>query len=75
MTTEDETKIDHIRESVIAAAEARGFTAYEISKRLGGSPNNEAVKRYLMRRCHLGTQHVSKICTVLGLTLKQGKAK
>lgn len=62
--------MDTIRETIIARAEQLGLTAYAISQQCGGSPNPEAVKRYLTERCHLGSQYVSKICDVLGLELK-----
>jgi len=68
---------DWIRDSVANAAESQGLTAYAISKLLDGRPTEESVKRYIAKRCHLGTQHVSRICAVLGLDLrvrKKGKS-
>ena len=68
---------DWIRDSVASAAESQGLTAYAISKLLDGRPTEETVKRYIAKRCHLGTQHVSRICDVLGLDLrvrKKGKS-
>jgi transposase len=64
---------DRIRDAVIARAETLGLSAYEIAKRCDGSPNSEAVKRYLTRRCSLSTRYVSTICDVLGLELKPKK--
>lgn len=61
---------DWIRDSVASAAESQGLTAYAIAKLLDGRPTEETVKRYIAKRCHLGTQHVSRICDVLGLDLK-----
>jgi predicted transcriptional regulator len=66
---------DWIRDSVANAAESQGLTAYAIAKLLNGSPTEETVKRYIAKRCHLGTQHVSKICDVLGLDLKAKKKR
>jgi hypothetical protein len=66
---------DWIRDSVANAAESQGLTAYAIAKLLNGSPTEETVKRYIAKRCHLGTQHVSKICDVLGLDLKEKKKR
>ena len=66
---------DWIRDSVASGAESQGLTAYAISKLLDGSPTEETVKRYISKRCHLGTQHVSKICDVLGLDLRLKKRK
>jgi hypothetical protein len=66
---------DWIRDSVASAAESQGLTAYAIAKLLNGSPTEETVKRYIAKRCHLGTQHVSKICDVLGLDLKAKKRR
>jgi predicted transcriptional regulator len=66
---------DWIRDSVANAAESQGLTAYAIAKLLNGSPTEETVKRYIAKRCHLGTQHVSKICDVLGLDLRVRKRK
>jgi predicted transcriptional regulator len=66
---------DWIRDSVANAAESQGLTAYAIAKLLNGSPTEETVKRYIAKRCHLGTQHVSKICDVLGLDLKAKRKK
>ena len=64
---------DWIRDAVADAAASQGLTAYAISKLLDGSPTEETVKRYISKRCHLGTQHVSKICDVLGLDLRKRK--
>ena len=60
---------DDIREAVIAQADRLGLTAYAIAKKCDGSPGNEAVRRYLTRRCSLNTRYVSKICDVLGLRM------
>jgi predicted transcriptional regulator len=64
---------DWIRDAVAEAAASQGLTAYAIAKLLDGSPTEETVKRYIAKRCHLGTQHVSKICDVLGLDLRKRK--
>jgi hypothetical protein len=64
---------DWIRDAVAEAAASKKMSAYAISKKLEGSPTKEAIHRYLAKRCHLGTQHVSKICEVLQITLKQKK--
>ena len=66
---------DWIRDSVASAAESQGLTAYAISKLLDGRPTEESVKRYIAKRCHLGTQHVSRICDVLGLCLVKPKRR
>jgi len=66
---------DWIRDSVASAAESQGLTAYAIAKLLDGRPTEESVKRYIAKRCHLGTQHVSRICDVLGLDLKAKKRR
>jgi predicted transcriptional regulator len=66
---------DWIRDSVANAAESQGLTAYAIAKLLDGSPTEETVKRYIAKRCHLGTQHVSRICDVLGLDLRVRKKR
>lgn len=58
---------DWIRDAVADAAASQGLTAYAISKLLDGRPTEESVKRYLSKRCHLGTQHVSRICEALGI--------
>jgi hypothetical protein len=60
---------DWIRDAVADAAASQGLTAYAISQQLEGRPTKEAVHRYLAKRCHLGTQHVSRICDVLKLEL------
>lgn len=64
---------DHIQSIIAARAESLGLSSYEISKRCEGSPNPEAVKRYLTGRCGLGSAYLSKICDVLGLGLKPVK--
>lgn len=64
---------DHIRDTIIARAETLGLSAYEIAKQCDGSPNSEAVKRYLTERCSLSTRYVSRICDVLGLELRPKK--
>lgn len=72
-----QSESDRIRDAVIARAETLGLSAYEIAKRCDGSPNSEAVKRYLTERCSLSTRYVSRICDVLDLELrpkKKGKA-
>jgi hypothetical protein len=66
---------DWIRDSVASAAESQGLTAYAIAKLLDGRPTEETVKRYIAKRCHLGTQHVSRICDVLELDLKAKRKK
>lgn len=63
--------MDTIRETIIARAAQLGLTANAISVQCGGSPNPEATRRYLTRKCGLGSQYVSKICEVLGLALKR----
>ena len=63
-------ELDWIRERVSEKAAAQGLSAYAISQTLDGYPTKEAVRRYLDRKCHLGTQHVSKLCNVLGLELR-----
>jgi hypothetical protein len=60
-------QIDWIRDAVAEAAASQGLTAYAIAKKLGNSPTEETIKRYISKRCHLGTQHVSKICDALGI--------
>jgi lambda repressor-like predicted transcriptional regulator len=62
--------MDQIRETIIARAEKLGLTANAISVQCGGSPNPEATRRYLTRKCGLGSQYVSTICDVLGLELR-----
>ncbi len=62
---------DRIRDAVIARAETLELSAYEIAKRCDGSPNSEAVKRYLTERCSLSTRYVSRICDVLELELRE----
>lgn len=64
---------DWIRDAVADAAAAQGMTAYAISQQLEGRPTKEAIHRYIAKRCHLGTQHVSRICEVLKLKLEQKK--
>lgn len=66
---------DHIQSVIAARAETLGLSSYEISKRCEGSPNPEAVKRYLTGRCGLGSPYVSKICEVLGLELREKKQR
>lgn len=58
---------DWIRDAVADVAASQGLTAYAIAKALDGRPTEETVKRYLAKRCHLGTQHVSRICEALGI--------
>lgn len=65
--------IDHIRTAIIARAAELGLTAYAIAQRCEGSPNNEAVRRYLTERCSLSTRYVSRICDALGLELRPKK--
>jgi len=66
---------DHLQSVIAARAESLGLSAYEISKRCDGSPNPEAVKRYLTGRVALGSAYLSKICDVLGLGLKPVKKR
>jgi predicted transcriptional regulator len=66
---------DWIRDAVADAAASQGLTAYAIAKLLDGRPTEETVKRYISKRCHLGTQHVSRICEVLGLCLVKPKRR
>ena len=66
---------DHLQSVIAARAESLGLSAYEISKRCDGSPNPEAVKRYLTGRVALGSAYLSKICGVLGLGLKPVKKR
>jgi hypothetical protein len=58
---------DWIRDAIADAAASQGMTAYAISKSLEWRPTEESVNRYLAKRCHLGTQHVSRICEALGI--------
>jgi len=67
--------MDHLQTVIAAQAESLGLSSYEISKRCDGSPNPEAVKRYLTGRCGLGSAYLSKICDVLGLGLKPVKKR
>ena len=67
--------MDHLQSVIAARAESLGLSSYEISKRCDGSPNPEAVKRYLTGRCGLGSAYLSKICDVLGLGLKPIRKK
>lgn len=67
--------MDHLHAVIAARAESLGLSSYEISKRCDGSPNPEAVKRYLTGRCGLGSPYLSKICGVLGLELTPKKTK
>ena len=68
--------MDHLQSVIAARAESLGLSSYEISKRCEGSPNPEAVKRYLTGRCGLGSAYLSKICDVLGLELRpKGRKK
>lgn len=64
---------DHIQSVIAARAETLGLSAYEIAKLCEGSPNPEAVRRYLTGRCGLGSPYVSRICEVLGLELRPKK--
>ena len=64
---------DNLQSVIAARAESLGLSSYEIAKRCDGSPNPEAVKRYLTGRCGLGSAYLSKICDVLGLALKPVK--
>jgi hypothetical protein len=66
---------DHLQSVIAARADSLGLSSYEISKRCDGSPNPEAVKRYLTGRCGLGSAYLSKICDVLGLSLTVKKSK
>jgi predicted transcriptional regulator len=66
---------DWIRDAVAEAAASQGLTAYAISKLLDGSPTEETVKRYISKRCHLGTQHVSRICDALNLRMELKKKR
>lgn len=69
---------DWIQDALAAEARAQGLTAYEMAKRLDGSPTKEAIHRYLFKaenRCHLGSQHVSRIATLLGMKLVASKKK
>ena len=66
---------DKIRDAVIARAKTLGLTAYAIAKQCDGSPNSEAVRRYVTRRCSLSTRYVSRICDVLGLKLTPTRRK
>jgi hypothetical protein len=61
---------DHLQSVIAARAEELGLSAYEISNRCQGSPNKEAVRRYLTGRCGLGSVLLSKICEVLELELR-----
>jgi len=65
--------MDHLQSVITARAKSLGLSSYEISKRCEGSPNPEAVKRYLTGRCGLGSPYLSKICDVLGLQLRPVK--
>jgi hypothetical protein len=65
--------MDHLQSVISARAESLGLSSYEISKRCEGSPNKEAVRRYLTGRCSLGSAYLSKICGVLGLELRVAK--
>jgi hypothetical protein len=67
--------MDHLQLVIAARAESLGLSAYEISKRCEGSPNPEAVKRYLTGRVALGSAYLSKICDVLGLELRSKKTR
>lgn len=69
------TMSDHLQSVIAAQAETLGLSAYEIAKRCDGSPNPEAVKRYLTGRCGLGSAYLSKICDVLGLELRAKKGR
>ena len=64
---------DNLQSVIAARAETLGLSAYEIAKRCEGSPNPEAVRRYLTGRCGLGSPYVSRICEVLGLELRPKK--
>jgi hypothetical protein len=66
---------DHIQSVIAARAESLGLSSYEIAKRCDGSPNSEAVSRYIRGRCSLGSAYVSKICDVLGLELRAKKGR
>jgi hypothetical protein len=66
---------DHLQSVIAARAESLGLSSYEIAKRCEGSPNPEAVKRYLTGRCGLGSAYLSRICDVLGLELKPNKTQ
>jgi hypothetical protein len=65
--------VDNLQSTIAARAESLGLSSYEISQRCDGSPNKEAVRRYLTGRCSLGSAYVSKICSVLGLQLRVAK--
>lgn len=64
---------DTLQQVIAARAETLGLSAYEISQRCDGSPDPQAVKRYLTGRVGLGSRLVSKICGVLGLELRPAK--
>lgn len=61
---------NHLQTTIATRAEQLGLSSYEISKRCYGSPNKEAVRRYLTGRADLGSSYVAKICEVLGLELR-----
>ena len=62
-----------LQSTVATRAETLGLSSYEISKRCDGSPNKEAVRRYMTGRADLGSSYVAKICEVLGLELRPVK--
>jgi hypothetical protein len=66
---------DHLQSVIAARAESLGLSSYKIAQLCDGSPNSEAVRRYLAGRCGLGSALVSKICVVLDLELRVKKGR
>jgi hypothetical protein len=62
-----------LQTTIATRAESLGLSSYEISKRCDGSPNKEAVRRYVTGRSDLESKYVAKICGVLGLELRVAK--
>lgn len=58
---------------VAARALQRGLTAYAVAKSADLDP--QTVKRFFEGRCALNSRYVSRICDVLGLTVRPGKRK
>lgn len=66
---------DTIHAAIKSQVDALGLSAYAVAERCGGSPNKEAVKRYLEGRASLTSAYLSRLCEALGLEIKKAKAK
>ena len=59
---------DWIREAIIAEKNRQQLTSYAIAKLTDNSPNEEAIQRFIKRRCSLKTSNASAIADALGMT-------